>query len=148
MTNLIERLRNEGFVSLGYAKWVDGKGLQIENLDKIDPEAPGVYVMHHEGEVYKVGKSSAKLINRLKGYRGFDTPAWGKDASSVKQREAIKENGLVGMSVMFIQPKKTLTEWMHFCIHTDGWSFDAHDLEKQLKKLAEIEGHRLAFGSK
>lgn len=145
MKTLLENAVSEGFVDLGFAEWVPGKGLQINNLDRLDTEAPGIYIMHYKGHIHKVGKSSASLLNRLNGYKGFDRSK--TDKSAEKQRLAIEKWDLPGMNVMVLQPKVTVTEFSMLGVETKAWSFDAHSLEKKIIKLAKDENHKLDFGS-
>ncbi len=151
-TELIERLPAAGFIDLGFAAWETGKGLQVRNLHLLNSETPGVYVMHHEGNIQKIGKSSASLVNRLRGYRGFDKdslshPEFGTDMSSRRQRKVVSQFALPGLTVLALQ-----VEILQCYIDALGFSvkrcsFDPHDLEKKLVKVAIALGHPLAFGS-
>lgn len=151
----IEILLRSGFVDLGFAEWESGRGLQIQNLDVLDPDAPGVYVMHHEGSVQKVGKSSASLKQRLLGYRRFDReslagPGQSADKSSQKQRRAISELSISGLSVLTMQclVKELIIPVIN--IRTQSLSFDPHDLEKKLLRHLRKDKtgrHSLSFGS-
>jgi len=152
MTTLLQKALNSGFTELGFAEWIPQKGLQIKNLDTLDPDAPGVYIMHHEGKIQKVGKSSASLLRRLTGYKRFDSdrlahPITGTDRTSQRQRTAINKWGLPGLTVLVLQAELGLTEFKELGIITRTASFDSHELEKKLLELAKLEGHPLEFGS-
>lgn len=152
MTTLLQKAVNTGFIDLGFAEWIPQKGLQIKNLETLDPDAPGVYIMHHEGKIQKVGKSSASLFRRLTGYKRFDSdrlahPVTGTDKTSQRQRSAIDKFGLPGLTVWVLQAEMGLTEFKELGITTRTASFDSHELEKKLLELAKLEGHPLEFGS-
>ena len=152
MTTLLQKARNSGFTELGFAEWVPGKGLQIQHLETLDPDAPGVYIMHDGGNIQKIGKSSASLYRRLNGYKRFDSdrladPVTGIDKSSQGQRKAIDKLGLSGLTVLVLQAELGETEFTELGITTKTASFDSHELEKQLLELAKLEGHPLEFGS-
>ena len=152
MNAIIQRALDSNFVDLGFAPWVPGEGLQIQNLDKLDEHNPGVYIMHSDNQIQKIGKSSASLHKRLEGYRRFDLdrlahPETGRDKTSQRQRRAIEEEGLDGLYVLAIQPEQTLIEYKKLGLFVRAFSFDAHHLEKQLIAKAKEEGNPLAFGS-
>lgn len=150
---LLEKIK-ENWVSLGFAEWIDGQGLQIQNTHSIDSEASGVYVMVDEnGLIQKVGKSSSSLKNRLSAYKGFDRgldrsieKGTRQDESSLRQRRAIKENNFRGFQVYFRASKVTEIEVDGF--KTVQAEFDAHNLESTIKSIAESENHPLEFGNK
>jgi hypothetical protein len=148
--NIFDGLAKVGFIDLGFAPWKSGEGLQIQNLEKLNDEAPGVYVMHYEGVIYKVGKSSASLRRRLTGYRRFDRdylacPEQGRDKSSQKQRSAIKEFSLPGLSVLALQAKLSTDNIPILGIEVKMTSFDPHDYEKKLIDILK-DKHPLKFG--
>lgn len=148
--DIFDALKKVGFIDLGFAAWESGKGLQILNLDKLNEEAPGVYVMHHEGAIYKIGKSSASLRRRLTGYRRFDTDYLacaerGRDKSSQKQRSAIEEFALPGLSVLALPAKVSIEPIPSLGIEVKMASFDPHDYEKKLIDLVK-DKHPLKFG--
>ena len=148
--DIFKKLADAGFKDLGFAAWEDGKGLQINNLDLIDADAPGVYVMHHNGVIHKIGKSSASLRKRLSNYRFFDKdtlacPDKGIDKSSQKQRKAIKRLSLQGLSVLALEVEIYMKRIPELEIDVKVASFDPHDLEKKLILLVKAE-HELEFG--
>jgi hypothetical protein len=51
MNTLLEKAIKSGFLDLGFAKWVPNKGLQIQNLEKLNEDAPGVYIMHYKDKI-------------------------------------------------------------------------------------------------
>jgi hypothetical protein len=148
--DIFEKLIASGFIDLGFAAWESGRGLQIKNLEKLNEEAPGVYVMHHEGVIHKIGKSSASLRRRLAGYRRFDTDylacaELGRDKSSQKQRSAIEELALPGLSVLALPAKLSTEPIPSLGIEVKMASFDPHDYEKKLIHLVK-DKHPLKFG--
>ena len=148
--DIFEKLIASGFIDLGFAAWESGKGLQIQNLEKLNEEAPGVYVMYHEGAIYKIGKSSASLRRRLTGYRRFDADYLacaerGRDKSSQKQRSAISEFSLPGLSVLALQAKLLTKTIPSLGIEVKMASFDPHDYEKKLIDILK-DRHPLRFG--
>ena len=152
MNSLLQKAVISGFIDLGFAEWIPQKGLQIKKLEKLNEDAPGVYIMHHEGKIQKVGKSSASLMRRLAGYKRFDSdslahPINGTDRTSQRQRSAIAKWGLPGLNVLALQAKLGLTDFKELGITTRTASFDSHELEKKLIELAKMEGHPLDFGS-
>ena len=135
---------------MSFAAWESGRGLQIKNLDKLNDEAPGVYVMHHEKRIQKIGKSSASLRRRLTNYRFFDrenlaSPEVKGDKSSQKQRRAIERLALPGLSVLAFQVELSSVVIPSLGIDVKKASFDPHDLEKKLINLLKAE-HPLEFG--
>ena len=153
MTNtLLQKAINSEFIDLGFAEWIPTKGLQIKNLENLNEDAPGVYIMHYEGKIQKIGKSSASLFKRLSGYKRFDSeslahPISGTDKTSQRQRSAVNKWKLPGLYVLALQAKLGLTNFKELGITTRTASFDAHELEKKLIELAKAEGHRMDFGS-
>lgn len=148
--DIFEKLIASGFIDLGFAAWESGRGLQIKNLDKLNDEAPGVYVMHHEKRIQKIGKSSASLRRRLTNYRSFDrenlaSPEVKGDKSSQKQRKAMERLNLPGFSVLALQVELSSKVMPSLGIDVKIANFDPHDLEKKLIKLVEAE-HPLEFG--
>ncbi len=145
------------FNDLGFARWIPRRGLQIQNLELLEPDSPGVYVMHDQGVIYKIGKSSVSLSRRLKRYKGFDSDRMTHeitgDASSRKQRKAIKTYKLTGLHVHAVVAEKQNVSLgdglglMNLDINLQRWSFDAHDLERKLLEIAKAEGHQFEFGS-
>ena len=144
--NIFQKLKDANFIDLGFAVWESGKGLQIQNLDFLDKEAPGVYVMHYNKLIQKVGKSSASLVSRLSGYRGFDKDSRLHDRSSKKQRQFVQKWSIPGLYVMALQPTVSIYTIPGLEFTSKCMSFDPHDLEKNLKKICKIE-HPLEFGS-
>jgi len=51
MNTLLEKAIKSGFLDLGFAEWVPNKGLQIQNLEKLNEDAPGVYIMHYKDQI-------------------------------------------------------------------------------------------------
>jgi len=51
MNTLLEKAIKSGFLDLGFAEWVPNKGLQIQNLEKLNEDAPGVYIMHYKDKI-------------------------------------------------------------------------------------------------
>jgi hypothetical protein len=51
MHTLLEKAVKSGFLDLGFAEWLPKKGLQIQNLDKLNEDAPGVYIMHYRDKI-------------------------------------------------------------------------------------------------
>ena len=150
--DIISKLKSAGFIDLGFAKWEKGQGLQIPNLDQLQEDAPGVYVMHHEGRIQKVGKSNASLRKRLLGYRNFDTERLansenGTDSSSIHQRKAIEKMATNGLSVLALPAKISADVFPPFDFEVKKTNFEPHDLEKKLIKLVKNENHPLEFGS-
>ena len=148
--DIFRKLADAGFKDLGFAAWEDGKGLQINNLDLINANAPGVYVMHHNGIIYKIGKSSASLRKRLSDYRFFDKdklacPDKGIDKSSQKQRRVIKRLSLKGFSILALEVDIYIKTIPELGIDVKVASFDPHDFEKKLILLVKAE-HKLEFG--
>jgi hypothetical protein len=114
--------------------------------------------MHDQGVIYKIGKSSVSLSRRLNRYKGFDSDRMaheitGRDASSRKQRKAMKTHKLTGLHIHAVVAEKQNVSLgdglglMNLDINLQRWSFDAHDLERELLKIAKKEGHQLEFGS-
>lgn len=101
---IVELFIQDGFVDLGFAPWESGKGLQVPNLDLLNAENPGVYIMHYDEQIHKIGKASASLFRRLRGYKGYDVPSRMTDKSSQKQRAFIEDSGLAGLYVLAKQP--------------------------------------------
>jgi hypothetical protein len=148
--DIFEKLIAAGFIDLGFAPWESGRGLQIKNLDKLNDEAPGVYVMHHEKRIQKIGKSSASLRRRLTNYRFFDRENLAGsevkgDLSSKKQRKAIEGLALPGLSVLALQVELSSAAIPSLGLDVKKASFDPHDLEKKLIILLKAE-HPLKFG--
>jgi hypothetical protein len=152
MNTLLQKAVKSGFLDLGFAEWVPKKGLQIQNLDKLNEDTPGVYIMHYKDKIQKVGKSNASLMKRLIGYKGFDSdrlahPISGIDSSSQRQRAAISKCDLPGLNVLALQAQLGSVDFKELGIATRTISFDPHELEKQLIELAKREGHPMDFGS-
>ena len=148
--DIFKKLANAGFKDLGFAVWEHGKGLQIKNLDLINANAPGVYVMHHNNLIQKVGKSSASLRKRLSGYRFFDKdrlacPDKGIDKTSQKQRKSVKDLSLPGLSVLAFEVEFHTRNIPELGIDVAVASFDPHDFEKKLLSLVRAD-HPLRFG--
>lgn len=156
MQDLVQHI-TENFKTAGYAEWIDNKGLQVDS-SCVDSDKSGVYVMIDSCDnIQKVGKSSASLKQRLNGYKSFDQSlqrvldrnANGEkiriDESSVRQRNSIKENGLNGLFVYFLEADNISTTVAGF--QTTTPSFDAHALEALLTSKAKDLGHPLSFGS-
>ena len=136
MNELIKKLKNEKFIDLGFANWISGKGLQIENLDCLEKGMPGVYVMHYDDIIQKIGKSSSDLHSRLKGYARFDKLK--KDQSSIKQRKAIEELNIPGLYVLALQASR-IGDYILNGTNIPKFSFDAHYAEKTLKNMAKSD---------
>lgn len=143
----------DNFVCLGFAEWVDGKGLQVPNTHSIDSELSGVYIMVDiDNNIQKVGKASASLKNRLSSYKSFDKSldtaiknGRRQDDSSLRQRRAIHENNFEGFYVYFLAAK---VEKVNICgFETIRSEFDAHVMESNLKAMALEENHPLTFGN-
>ena len=150
--DIFEKLTGAGFIDLGFAPWESGKGLQIQNLHELHDEAPGVYVMHYEGRIHKVGKSSASLKRRLLGYSKFDRDRLahaetGSDRSSRKQRSAIERLAVPGFHVLALQADICERNLPGLGFPVKISSFDAHDLERKVIKLVKADDHKLEFGA-
>ena len=153
MNALIKAALDTGFIDLGFAEWLPMKGLQIKNLEKLDQSASGVYIMHFDNKIQKIGKSSASLYRRLKGYARFDSdslahPETGSDKTSQRQRRAIAEAGLSGLYVLALQPDRTLRDFNMLQIKVQAFSFDAHSFEEKLieRARADASNNPLKFG--
>lgn len=149
---IFDKLTDAQFIDLGFAYWESGKGLQINNLELLNSDAPGVYVMHHGGRIQKVGKSSASLRNRLNGYRTYDVDKLacsenGRDKSSQKQRKAMERLKLPGLFVLALQVEVSKFIIPGIGLEVKRTSFDPHDFEKQLLRLVKAEKHPLEFGA-
>jgi len=155
MNALIKAALDTGFIDLGFAEWLPIKGLQIKNLEKLDQSASGVYIMHFDNKIQKIGKSSASLYRRLKGYARSDSdslahPVTGSDKTSQRQRKAIAEAGLSGLYVLALQPNRTLLDFNMLQIkEVQVLSFDAHSFEQKLirRARADVSNNPLKFGS-
>lgn len=64
MNTLLEKAIKSGFLDLGFAEWVPNKGLQIQNLEKLNEDAPGVYIMHYKDKIQIFSNYSWKLMLR------------------------------------------------------------------------------------
>lgn len=145
---IVELFIQDGFVDLGFAPWESGKGLQVQNLDRLNKESPGVYIMHYDEKIQKIGKASASLFRRLNGYKGYDVPSRMNDKSSQKQRRFIEESGVPGLFVLAKQPDVEICHLNFLGCDFAKFSFDAHDLEKRLIDRFKIDlKHPMGFGS-
>lgn len=149
--DIFTKLANAGFKDLGFAPWEDGRGLQIGNLHLISEHAPGVYVMHYNNVIQKVGKSSASLRKRLSNYSFFDRdklacPEMGADKSSQKQRQAIKDLAIPGLFVLALEVEIYTRHIPELGIAVKVANFDAHDFEKNLIRMVKAD-HPLKFGN-
>lgn len=122
-------------------------------FDEIDQSASGVYIMYFDNKIQKIGKSSASLYRRLKGYARFDSdslahPDTGSDKTSQRQRRAIAEAGLSGLYVLALQPDRTQLDFNMLQIKVQAFSFDAHSFEEKLieRARADASNNPLKFG--
>ena len=149
-------LVHNNFENLGFAEWISGQGLLINNKEV--PTRGGVYVLtDRDGRVQKVGQSR-NLKQRFQGYRGDDKTLEKNlnkdltnntrtiDATAARIRRAMTDNNLDGLFVHIFVVQDEKTEVLGRTVYRP--SFDPAVVEAMLQSDARMENQPLWVGDK